>query len=164
MRTLFRRKWLWIAFAAAIPPLAAVLALTLVEMKINDPGPSAEEAFQRYIKNPIPKSVTDLRIRYFPHMRGYSMYLFFRIDPSDLDSVFDLRQFSPATPYGETDGVTDVPRWSEQFRKFDPNDFVNMMTRGSVYSEGDFGEASQWSCNIVVSGDHRKVYWYRFRD
>jgi len=160
MKTPFGWKWSWIAIAAASPLLVFVLLLVLIEMKTNDPGPSAQEAFQRYIRNPIPRSVTDLRIHYSPHMRGYWMYLVFHIDPGDLDSLFDLRQFDGDVPYGVTNGVMEFPGWTDGFRKLDPDGFMRMMTNSSMSSQAEFGQASQWNCNIVVSGDHRKVYWY----
>jgi len=164
MKKPFGPKWCWITVAVASPLLILGVGLVLVEMLINNPSPSAEEAFQRYIKTPIPKSVTDLQIHYVPHMRGYWMYLVFRIAPSDLDLLYDLRQFDSAVPNVVTDGKMEYPGWTAEFRKLDPDEFTNMMIKGSHYSQGDFKRASAWNCHIVVSSDHRKVYWFRFQD
>jgi hypothetical protein len=146
------------------PLLVLLIVFALIQISINNPGPSAEEAFRRYVKTPIPKSVSDLRIHYGPHMRGYWMYLVFRIDPKDLETLFDLREFNGAVPSAVTDGKTEYPGWTKQFQKLDPDGFEDMMTRGSHCSKGEFEQAASWNCHIVASSDHRKVYWFRFQD
>jgi hypothetical protein len=154
----------WIAVVVVSPLLVFLIVFAFVQMSINAPGPSAEEAFRRYIKNPVPNSVTDFQIHYAPHMRGYSMYLVFRIAPKDLESLFDIREFEGAVPSVVMDGKTEYPGWAGQFQKLDPDGFVDMMTKGSHCAKGDFKQAASWNCHIVVSSDHRKVYWFRFQD
>jgi len=164
MKLPFGLKRQWIAVVVVSPLLVLLFVFALVQISINAPCPSAEEAFRRYIKTSIPNSVTDLQIHYAPHMRGYSMYLVFQIAPNALNSLYDLRQFDGAVPNVMTDGKTEFPGWTEEFRKLDPDGFADMMTKGSHYSQGDFKQASAWNCHIVVSSDHRKVYWFRFQD
>jgi hypothetical protein len=160
----FGPKRRWIAVVVVSPLLVLLMLFAMIQMSINNPGPSAEEAFRRYVKTPIPESVSDLRIHYAPHMRGYWMYLVFRIAPKDLESLFDLREFEGAVPYFVADGKTEYPGWTEQFQKLDPDGFTDMMTKGSHYSKGDFEQAASWNCHIVVSSNHCKVYWFRFQD
>ena len=164
MKATFGLKWRWIALAIATPPVLFVLLFVLVQIKIHDHGPSAEEAFQRYIKSPIPKSVTDLRMHYAPHMRGYWIYLAFRVDPNDLDSLFDVRQSIGPVRSTITDGVTEYPGWTNGFRTLDPDGFMDMMTKGSCYFQDAPEQTSSLARMIVISADHRKVYYYRFQD
>ena len=112
MKASFGRKRRWITWAITIffvlfilLFVCAIISFICVQVLIHDAGPSAEEAFRRYIKSPIPESVTDLRIHYVPHMRGYWLYLVFDVSPDDLDSLFNLQQSNGAVPYMVVDGV-----------------------------------------------------------
>jgi hypothetical protein len=164
MKFEFRRKWRWIVWVIAIWLMFPVITLVLLELLLNDRGPAADEAFRQYIKNPIPKSVTGLRIYYVPHMRGYWIYLVFSVAPDDLTSLFDLHQSTDPVPSMTTDGVTEYPGWTKGFRMLDQDGFTDMMTKGSCYFQGDPKQVSSLNCNVIISADHRKVYYYRFRD
>lgn len=122
-------------------------------------GPSATEAFQWYIKDPIPDSVKNLKLKYSPHMRGYWIWLSFEIDPSDLDLLFDFQKFSPALGVDQN----GLPLPLETFRSLDPGGF-DEMSKGEIHYFNTTPQDGKLNCTIVISKDQRKVYYYRFRD
>ena len=155
-----RKRWIALAIVAAMTVLG-IGAIQAYRECVN--GPSAEEAFRRYVKTPIPNSVTDLKIHYRPHMRGYWLYLVFRVDPGDLDSLFDFHQFHPAQSYPVDDDGLPVIQHLEGFRQVDPEGF-NEMRKGEHLFGSNSDEVSPMRFTVVISKDRRKVYYYRFRD
>ena len=105
-----KKRWLALTLLVVLASFGVVGILGLHDYVY---GPSAENAFRRYIKDPIPESVTDLQIHYRPHMRGYWIYLVFRVDPGDLDSLFDFGEFQPSQSYAvDEHGFLGFRNWS----------------------------------------------------
>ncbi|MCE9554162.1 MAG: hypothetical protein K8T91_12405 [Planctomycetes bacterium] len=153
----FRWRWLLLIVGAMI-----VVWLGRSSYRYKMIGPSATEAFQWYIKDPIPNSVTDLKLKYSPHMKGYWIWLSFRVDPGELDTLFDFQKLHPRESYlSDENGVPFLPQPLETFRIIDPEGFDEMKKGELFYFDGDDRRLSRV---VVVSKDRRKVYYYRFQD
>jgi hypothetical protein len=115
-------------------------------------GPSAAEAFERYLADPIPTSVSNLVIRHTRHFQGRNIFLVFNIDPSDLQKIIHERQF-------DVDPGAGMSFHLETVQAMDSGTPITD-TDGTFYQHNATGVRE----SLVVSGDSRKAYFWHGTD
>ncbi len=137
-----------------IPTIASVIVVALVVwfawgIYSYNIGPSGTEAFRWYLADPIPSSVSEIKIHCAPHFQGRNIFLSFTIGPIDLQEIIVQKHFRLARAI---DGQFPL----EAFTAIDP---VAPITRenGTFYSRRDDGVVT----GLAVSRDQQKAYfWY----
>ncbi len=81
-----------------IPTIASVIVVALVVwfawgIYSYNIGPSGTEAFRWYLADPIPSSVSEIKIHCAPHFQGRNIFLSFTIGPIDLQEIIVQKHF-----------------------------------------------------------------------
>jgi hypothetical protein len=135
------------------------------------PPSSPSEGFKRYVCNPIPKSVKEIKIhRSIRYIGGWHRYvLHFKIDEADLSPILNV-QHSMFVPrpfqelqYFEYDPVTGHLTWAKELQHIEgmppfPRESFGMY----LYNIGSGETAPEWF--NVEQWDNPKVYVYVVRD
>ena len=160
MRLKYRR---YLLVSAILVWLALLLTLVIWIW----PPSSPSEGFKRYVCNPIPKSVREIKMhRSVRYIGGWHRYvLHFKIDEADLSPILNVQHsmFVPRPfrelPYFEYDPETGRLRWAKELQHIEGMPpFPRVERSMCLYNIGSGETAPDWF--NVEQWDSPKVYAY----
>lgn len=139
-----------LAFISALAGGMFLVRECLLEFK----GPSAEVAFVRFVEDPIPASVRNLRSEYSRHIKGFTLVIYFEASPHDVERMFPSQSRSSAEALA-------IAGWSKtrffsRLEGIEPIDFEGAFNQVKMTKDG--------YRDVVISSDSRHVYVFVARD
>jgi len=85
----------------SVPFLLVLAALLAIALRVST---NTSRVFRQYVCDPVPKSVQHVKVHRRWELSGHRYVMHFEIDPNDLSSILDSRQFKEVSKVRYRDG------------------------------------------------------------